>query len=85
MSELNPFAVMMGILDAAASAARQPNSAGGPMDWPAWSFAVGTVGKFIVALVILAIPGSLCLRYPVRKAGLRSRWEVIKVPIVGHR
>jgi len=53
--ELNPFAVMMGILNAAASAARQPNSAGGPMDWPAWLSAVGTVGTFIVALVILGI------------------------------
>jgi len=46
---------MMGILDAASSAARQPNSAAGPLDWPAWLSAVGTVGTFIVALVILGI------------------------------
>jgi hypothetical protein len=46
-------ALLIGSFDAAASAARQPNSIGDPTDWPSWFSAVGTVGAFAVALYLL--------------------------------
>lgn len=47
--------LLMGILDGAASASQQANSVGDPTSWPSWLSAVGTVGAFFVALIILVI------------------------------